>query len=152
MKNGIDPRARGVALLIVLSVVAGWLERHPPSWLESDPILEPFGWAAAPDPVAAVDSILIPPSPPPREPAVIDPNAADREAWIALPGVGPATADRIAEWRASGRRFRRAEDLGHIRGIGPKRIEQLRPWLRFPVAPHDSSSSRAADGAGRGGN
>jgi len=99
-----------------------------------------------------MDSILFPPAPPPREPGVIDPNQADREAWIALPGIGPTTADRIAEWLASGRRFRRAEDLGQVRGIGPKRIEQLRPWLRFPVAPDDSLSSRAADDTGRRGN
>lgn len=148
----IDPRTRGVALLVALSVISGWLERRPPAWLEKDPLLEPFGLPAPADPVAAMDSILIPPVPPPREPAVIDPNSADREEWIALPGVGPATADRIARWLETGRRFRRAEDLGHIRGIGPKRIEQLRPWLRFPVAPGDSLSSRAEDGAGRRGN
>ena len=147
MTARMDPRVRGVALLVVLSALAGWLERRPPAWLQTDPLLEPFGLERLPDPVAALDSILIPPRPARREPAVIDPNSASREEWIALPGVGPATADRIVEWLGSGRRFRRAEDLGQVHGIGPVRIEQIRPWLRFPSVPVDSSSSRAGDGA-----
>jgi hypothetical protein len=143
--NRIDPRARGVIALILLSVTAAWLERRPPAWLQADPLLEPFGLSAPADPVARLDSILHPPPPPPREPAVIDPNRATREEWIALPGVGPVTADRIAEFLEGGRRFRRAEDLGQVRGIGPVRVERLRPWLSFPSVPRDSLSSIAAD-------
>ena len=141
----IDHRAGGLALMIVVSAVAGWLERRPPEWLTKDPILEPFGIARDADPVAALDSILNPPRREPPAPRIIDPNTASREEWIALPGVGPATADRIEEWLDSGRRFLRAEDLGQVRGIGPVRIEQLRPWLRFLVAPADSSSLRAVE-------
>ena len=142
----VDHRARGLVLLILISAVAGWLERRPPRWISSDPILEPFGLGREPDRVALLDSILNPPPPTPRAPAIIDPNRASREEWIALPGVGPATADRIETWLQTGRRFRRAEDLGQVRGIGPVRIEQLRPWLEFPVAPEDSSSVRGTAG------
>ena len=141
----IDHRAGGLALMIVVSVVAGLLERCPPGWLTQDPILEPFGIARDLDPVAALDSILNPPRREPLPPRIIDPNAASRAEWIALPGIGPATAERIEEWLGSGRRFLRAEDLGQVRGIGPVRIEQLRPWLSFPVAPADSSSFRAVE-------
>jgi hypothetical protein len=142
----IDRRARGLVLLILVSVISGWLERRPPRWISSDPILDPFGFGREVDRVALLDSILNPPRPAPREPRVIDPNRASREEWIALPGVGPATADRIETWLQTGRRFRRAEDLGQVRGIGPVRTEQLRPWLEFPVAPEDSSSVRRAAG------
>ncbi len=138
----IDRRARGLVLLILVSIVSGWLERRPPRWISTDPILEPFGLSADVDRVAVLDSILNPPRPAPRAPGIIDPNQASREEWIALPGIGPATADRIETWLQTGRRFLRAEDLGQVRGIGPVRIEQLRPWLEFPVAPHDSSSIR----------
>jgi hypothetical protein len=152
MRPRIDPRARGVLLLLLISAVAGWLERRPPAWLEADPLLEPFGLEAPPDPVAAMDSLLHPPPPPAPEARVIDPNAASREEWIALPGVGPATADRIGAWLQSGRRFRRAEDLKQVKGIGPRRVEQLRPWLQFHEVPDDSLSSRAADASGPRGN
>jgi hypothetical protein len=140
-----DPRTRGLILLIVVSVVAGWLERRPPHWLTRDPILEPFGITPAQDPVARLDSILNPPRMEQVPPKIVDPNRASREEWIALPGIGPATADRIQEWLDGGRRFLRAEDLGQVRGIGPVRVEQLRPWLRFPVAPADSSSGRGVE-------
>lgn len=140
-------------VLVALSAFVGWLERRPPDWLEKDPLLEPFGLPASTDAVAALDSILLPPTPPPApEPSVVDANNATRDEWIALPGVGPATADRILEWLETGRRFRRAEDLGQVRGIGPKRIEQLRPWMKFPEVPGDSSSSPAGDGVQQGGN
>lgn len=141
----IDRRALGIALLVVASGLAGWLERRPPDWIAADPLVEPFGWPAGADPVARLDSILDPPRPEPPPPRVIDPNRATREEWIALPGVGPATADRIAEWLATGRPFRRAEDLEQVRGIGPVKVEKLRPWLRFPGTPPDSSSVRAGE-------
>jgi hypothetical protein len=136
----MDRKAGGLALLVAVSVVVGFLEERRPAWLEQDPILEPFGIESPPDPVAALDSILFPEPPAPIAPRIVDPNLANRDEWIALPGIGPKTADRIAEWLGAGRRFRRAEDLGQVKGIGPVRIEQLRPWLEFPSAPGDSSS------------
>lgn len=142
----IDRRAFGLALLVLISAVSAWMERRPPRWISTDPILEPFGLGREVDRVALLDSILNPPRPDPPAPRVIDPNRASREEWIALPGIGPATADRIEAWLQTGRRFRRAEDLGLVRGIGPVRIEQLRPWVEFPVAPEDSSSVRATSG------
>jgi hypothetical protein len=142
----IDRRALGLVLLILISALSAWLERRPPRWISTDPILEPFGLARESNRVALLDSILNPPRPASRPPVIIDPNRASREEWIALPGIGPATADRIEAWLQTGRQFRRAEDLGLVRGIGPVRIEQLRPWVEFPVAPEDSSKIRGAAG------
>lgn len=141
----IDRRAPALLFLIVVSAVLGWLERRPPAWLDADPLTHPFGLGAAADPVASLDSVLFPPPPPKPEPRPVDPNRATREEWIALPGVGPATAERIAAWLETGRRFRRAEDLEQVHGIGPARVEQLRSWLVFPVAPGDSSSVRGME-------
>lgn len=43
-----------------------------------------------------------------------------------LPGIGPVTAQKIVDWRASRGPFRSVEDLDDVPGIGPARIEQLR--------------------------
>ena len=43
-----------------------------------------------------------------------------------LPGIGPVTAQKIVDWRATHGPFRSVEDLDAIPGIGPARVEQLR--------------------------
>lgn len=65
-------------------------------------------------------------------PARIDPNEADRAAWIRLPGIGPRTAAAILDHRTTRGPFRRLEDLLAVRGIGPATLEKLRPWLEWP--------------------
>jgi competence protein ComEA len=60
----------------------------------------------------------------------LDLNAADSLSLVALPGVGPATAARILAYRRQHGRFARVEELGEVRGVGPKRLEQLRAFLR----------------------
>jgi competence protein ComEA len=69
-----------------------------------------------------------------RPPAVpLDLNTADRGALLALPGIGPVYADRILAHRAAAGGFRSVDDLLAVRGIGPKTLERLRPFVR--VAP-----------------
>ncbi|MFM7321603.1 MAG: helix-hairpin-helix domain-containing protein [Armatimonadota bacterium] len=46
-----------------------------------------------------------------------------------LPGVGAATAERILEARRAAGRFASIEALADVKGIGPKRLEKLRPFL-----------------------
>jgi competence protein ComEA len=46
-----------------------------------------------------------------------------------LPGVGPVTAQKIVDWRAS-HPLRSVDDLDAIPGIGPARIEQLRELVQ----------------------
>jgi competence protein ComEA len=43
-----------------------------------------------------------------------------------LPGIGPITAQKIVDWRASHAPFGSVEDLDDVPGIGPARVEQLR--------------------------
>ncbi len=43
-----------------------------------------------------------------------------------LPGIGPVTAQKIVDWRATHGPFRSVEDLDAVPGIGPARVEQLR--------------------------
>ncbi len=55
----------------------------------------------------------------------VDINTASERLLTTLPGVGPVTARRLIE----GRPFHRLEDLLRVPGIGPARLEALRPWV-----------------------
>jgi len=65
----------------------------------------------------------------------IDLNRASAEEIADLPGVGPGTAARIVAARAAGGPFEGVDDLLRVRGLGRKRIEALRPWIRAGHAP-----------------
>lgn len=56
----------------------------------------------------------------------VDVNTADVAALDTLPGVGPATAQRIIAEREANGRFKSIDDLARVPGIGPKRLEQLK--------------------------
>jgi len=62
--------------------------------------------------------------------AVVDLNAATLEQLDSLPGVGPATAKAIIDYRSQHGPFRRVEDLLDVRGIGDAKLEALRPTVR----------------------
>lgn len=53
-------------------------------------------------------------------------NTADEGALDTLPGVGPAIAGRIIEWREANGRFASVDDLLSVSGIGPKMLESIR--------------------------
>jgi competence protein ComEA len=62
--------------------------------------------------------------------APLDLNAATVAQLDALPGVGPATAQAIVDYRAQHGRFRSVDDLLGVRGIGPAKLDQIRPLVR----------------------
>jgi competence protein ComEA len=53
-------------------------------------------------------------------------TAADLER---LPGIGPATAQRVIEFREKNGAFKKVEDLMHVRGIGEKTFLTLKPLI-----------------------
>ena len=53
-------------------------------------------------------------------------NTADVTALDTLPGVGPAMADRIIQWRESNGPFVAVDDLLGVTGIGDKTLDALR--------------------------
>lgn len=60
---------------------------------------------------------------------VIDLNRASAVELESLPGIGPALAKRIVEYRAREGPFRQVEDLLKVKGVGPKLLARIRPYL-----------------------
>jgi competence protein ComEA len=60
----------------------------------------------------------------------VDLNTASAEQLDALPGVGPATSKAIVAYRSSHGRFRSVTELLEVPGIGPAKLEALRPLVR----------------------
>lgn len=65
-----------------------------------------------------------------RYDARIDINGAAWIDWVHMDGIGEVLADRILEDRAANGPFTSIDDLQRVRGIGPKTVEKLRPWLK----------------------
>lgn len=57
-------------------------------------------------------------------------NTATEQQLDALPGVGPVTAAAIVAWREANGKFTSVDQLGEVDGIGPARLEKLRPLVR----------------------
>lgn len=61
---------------------------------------------------------------------LVDVNHADAAVLESLPGVGPALAAAIIEHRDRHGGFATLDDLIDVAGIGPAKLEQIRPFAR----------------------
>jgi competence protein ComEA len=61
--------------------------------------------------------------------APVNLNTATAAELEALPGIGPATAARILEYRQKQNGFKKIEDLMNVRGIGEKMFLSLKPMI-----------------------
>ncbi|MFN4032309.1 MAG: helix-hairpin-helix domain-containing protein [Fimbriimonadales bacterium] len=59
----------------------------------------------------------------------IDLNTATAEQLQAIPGIGPVLAQRIVDYRHAHGRFHSVDELLEVSGIGPKRLENMRPYV-----------------------
>ena len=58
-------------------------------------------------------------------------NGATQEELERLPGIGPALACRIIEYRQNQHRFHSLDELANVQGIGAKKLAALRKKIRL---------------------
>lgn len=70
----------------------------------------------------------------------INPNTASWTSMARLPGIGEKLAQAIVDYRKeywlekkNKLCFNSCEDLEKVRGIGPVKCEQIRPYIKFDV-------------------
>lgn len=81
------------------------------------PVPGPKLYTATPGLVRSADSASFP----------ININTATAKLLEQLPGIGPKTAQRIIEYRQAQGRFGSVDELQNVKGIGPKKLEKIRP-------------------------
>ena len=79
--------------------------------------------------------------------AAVNINTATKEELVALPGVGPAKAQAILDYRSSHGAFKSVEEVKDVKGIGAKRFEKLKGELtvvgtttKAPARPAEASA------------
>ncbi|EOB75851.1 competence ComEA helix-hairpin-helix repeat region domain protein, partial [Neisseria meningitidis 98005] len=70
--------------------------------------------------------------------AAVNINAASQQELEALPGIGPAKAKAIAEYRAQNGAFKSVDDLTKVKGIGPAVLAKLKDQASS-VRPHQKA-------------
>ena len=75
-------------------------------------------------------------SPSPQAPA-LNLNTATKADLEKLPGVGPAMAQRILDYRQKVGAFKKAEELMNVQGIGEKSFLKLKPLVTVVPAKSD---------------
>lgn len=71
----------------------------------------------------------------------VDINAADWPELSQLPGIGRTLAERIVADRRQRGPFRDHDDLVRVRGIGPRTLDRIRPYL-LPMPDRDTVAHR----------
>ena len=78
--------------------------------------------------------------------AAINLNTATKDELVALPGIGPAKAQAILDYRNAHGPFKSIEEVKDIKGIGAKRFEKLKGELTV-VGASAKPATRTAEKA-----
>lgn len=73
----------------------------------------------------------------------IEINNATWVEWLQMEGIGPSLAHRIVADRKINGPFRSIEDVGRVPGIGPATLDRIRPWLTISHELSETQSTDA---------
>jgi competence protein ComEA len=79
--------------------------------------------------------------------AAINLNTATKDELVALPGIGPAKAQAILDYRSAHGAFKSVEELKDVKGIGAKRFEKLKGEFTVTSAPARAAAGPAEKAA-----
>ena len=80
--------------------------------------------------------------------AAINLNTATKDELVALPGIGPAKAQAILDYRSAHGAFKSIEELKDVKGIGAKRFEKLKGEFTVIGGPAKAAAGPAEKSAG----
>ena len=75
--------------------------------------------------------------------ATVNLNTASKDELVALPGIGPAKAQAILDYRKTHGSFKSVEELKDVKGIGAKRYEKLKSEFTVGTAPRSAAAGAA---------
>lgn len=61
---------------------------------------------------------------------IININTSNRDELMTVPGIGPVMAGRIILYRENYGSFKKFEDVINVKGIGPKTLVKIKPYIK----------------------
>jgi competence protein ComEA len=78
--------------------------------------------------------------------AAVNLNTATKDELVALPGIGPAKAQAIVDYRNQHGPFRSVDEVRKVKGIGEKLFISIKPELSIGAASRSPSAQAPAKG------
>jgi competence ComEA-like helix-hairpin-helix protein len=123
----------GPGLLAALGEHLSFSEGSPGGSAAPGGLPDPAGASRPLAPLSATTTGLLPGSPPPDDPGgPLNLNTANVAALDALPGIGPARAASIVQYRAQHGPFQSVDELGRVPGMGAAAVARIRDHVAVP--------------------